>query len=198
MNKFIFKILVIVLTFIITQSLADKKTNEKDIFSGGMAGHFGYSSIKNNYGEYNGPAFGLGGLVNFYIHKNFRIGSGGASNWMNYETNGPTGSYMKLGYGGVTAELSFPIKKWRISSGLLTGGGSYKNLHIISINTQNQQIVDYIEEGTFIISPLISVERELGESIKLFCMGDFLIGSGISQNGNFGGPMFLIGILFRK
>lgn len=172
--------------------------DRKDFFAGGMAGHFGYSQIKNEYGNFSGPAFGLGGMLHLYVIPFLRIGSGGASSWMNYDYNGFKGSHMRLSYGGITTELSIPVKEWRFSTGLFIGGGSYSNSHIISKQTDDNHLALYIEKGTFIISPLLCIERNLNKSLKFFIMSDYLIGKGIGETGHFGGPKFLIGILFRK
>lgn len=201
MNFQTIKHLLLLISLILTlqyNTSASESESNKDFFSGGMAGHFGYASIENSHGEYNGPAFGLGGLVHFYVHKLIRIGTGGASTWMNYEANSINGSYMRLGYGGISTEFSMPLNKWRFSAGLFFGGGSYKNLHIISEDAAGHKIVDYIDRGTLIYSPLISIERKIGTSIKLFCLADFLMGPNLNLKGNFGGPKFLVGILFRK
>lgn len=169
-----------------------------DFFSGGMAFHIGYSSIENSEDKYSGPAFGIGGLLHFYVLDFLRIGSGGASSWMNYETNGPDGSYMKLGYGGITIEFSKPIQKWRLSTGVLLGGGTYKNLHLISKDDDEIIRSKYTDKGTFIFSPLISIERNINESIKTFATLDFIVGPNISNLKHFGGPKLLLGVLFRK
>ncbi len=163
-----------------------------------MAFHTGYSNIENSEGKFGNVAFGIGGLLHFYLLNVLRIGSGGASSWMNYNTNGPDGSYMKLGYGGITVEFSKPYKQWRLSTGILLGGGSYKNLHLISKEDDGIIRSIYIDNGTFIFSPLLSAERNINKSIKTFATMDFLIGPNISNQKHFGGPKLLIGVLFRK
>lgn len=194
MNFLKFKSIIIILIFASNIFAKEKR----DFFAGGMAGHFGYNQIKNEYGNFSGPAFGLGGLLHVYVIPYLRIGSGGASSWMNYEHNGFEGSHMRLSYGGLTAELSIPVKEWRFSTGLFIGGGSYSNVHILSSQSEDNHRALYIDKGSFIISPLLTIERNLNKSLKLFIMADYLIGDGIGGIGHFGGPKFLIGILFRK
>lgn len=196
MSKFIYFILIICLSMSLYTSV--NAESKDDFFSGGMAFHIGYSNIENQEGEFGNTAFGIGGLLHFYFLEIFRIGAGGASSWMNYNTNGPDGSYMKLGYGGITIEFSKPYHEWRFSTGVLLGGGSYKNLHIISMNENGINSSIYVDKGTFIFSPLLSTERNINESIKVFATMDFLIGPNISNKNHFGGPKLLIGVLFRK
>ncbi len=167
-------------------------------FGGGMAMQTGYVSIENDFGTIKSFLFGLGGRLYFNVGKALRLGGAGASVKCSYEDPGLKDSYVRIGYGGITGEASIPVKAFRFSFGLLVGGASYANLHIISKGDANTFEVVSDQRSTFVLSPIATVERSLTQSLSLMLMVDYLWGPDLGDQKHLGGPKVHMGVLFNK
>jgi hypothetical protein len=167
-------------------------------FGGGMGVQAGYVSIGTRHGELAGMMLGLGGRLHVYIGRFVRLGSGGASIAMNYESGGSEESYYAVGYGGVTAEASLPVRKWRLSAGALVGGGSIDNLHIVRAHADDSIEAVRTSSGTLIVAPMLTVERRVSRSISLMIAGDWFFGPGFGERRQLLGPKMHFGVLFNR
>ena len=163
-----------------------------------MSVQAGYASLKNEVASFDGLMAGLGGRLQFYLGKHFRLGGGGAAVKMSYTYNGYEDNYTRISYGGLTAELTTRVKMWQLSFGLLGGGGSYSNLHTVSETSEGRLIVLLDKESTLVLSPIITVERDLTESIAFMLMADYLWGPKLGKKQHLSTPKIHLGVLFNK
>lgn len=168
------------------------------LFGGGMAVQAGYVKIDNEFGTINGVMRGLGGRLHFYLGKHLRAGGAGAAVSLAYDKPGVSGSYVRVGYGGLTAEATGQRGRWRYSAGLLVGGASFENMHIVE-RTDRGRFDGYLDDrATFMISPLFTLERSMTDAISLMVMADYLWGPELGVRRHFGGPKVHLGVLFNK
>lgn len=185
-----------ILAAVITLPISGEENNR--LFSGGMAVQAGYASLKNDVAFFDGLMAGLGGRLQFYLGEHFRLGGGGAAVKMSYTYDGYKDNYTRISYGGLTAELTTRVKMWQLSAGLLGGGGSFTNLHTVSENTEGRLTVILEKQGTLILSPIITIERDLTESIALMLMADYLWGPKLGKKQHLSTPKVHVGVLFNK
>jgi len=155
----------------------------------------GYVSLRNGKGGIRGIMTGLGGRLHFYLGRHVRIGGAGASVQLGYADNG---SFVRCGYGGLTLEATAAVNRWRFSAGALAGGGGWHNLHVEDHAPDNAITGILDERATFIVSPLITVERSVTGSISLMLMADYLVGPDLGDRGHLGGPKVHVGVLFGR
>jgi len=167
-------------------------------FGGGMAIQAGYVSLENKYGAFDGIISGLGGRLHFYLGTIFRIGGAGAAVKLFYEDPGLEESYVRIGYGGLTAEITRSIGSWQVSLGLLAGGGGFRNLHIISKNDDTTIVAFLDVRTTLVLSPIVTIERKISDAISLMGMVDYLWGPDLGEKQYLGWPKVHIGVLFGK
>ncbi len=168
------------------------------VFGGGMAVQAGYVRLENRFGPFSGVMRGLGGKLHFYLGRYLRLGGGGASVSLPYEQPGLGGSYVAIGYGGVTAEATIPLKQWRISAGVLGGGALYTNMHLINRDASGEYQSLFIRSGSLLLSPILTVERSLTGAITLMGMVDYLWGPHLGDRRHLGGAKVHVGVLFNK
>ncbi len=173
-------------------------TVQRDRFGGGMSIQVGAVSIATRHGELSGVMFGLGGRLHLYIGRFMRLGSAGASVAMNYESGGRDGCYYTVGYGGVTAEASLPLRRWRFSAGALVGAGGVDNLHIVQAHEHDSVRAVLTSATTFLAAPILTVEMRVSRSISLMLMGDWFFGPGLGERHQLLGPKVHSGVLFNR
>ena len=171
---------------------------QKTFFSGGMALQAGYASLKNEAASYQGVITGMGGRIHFYTGAHVRVGSGGASVKMAYTHNGFNENYTRIGYAGVTLEATTRMRQWQLSAGILAGGAGYTNLHIIAETSDGARTVLLENRRSFLLSPLITIERALSKSLSLMGMMDYLWGPELGRNKHLKTPKLHVGVLFNK
>jgi len=153
-------------------------------YSGGMFVHLGYVQSKhftvfdlqNNEIEeqIKGITFGLGGKVNIYLNRYFRVGSEG------YFTSCKYGAYKnscRIGWGGVTFDLLYPVKKWMPFVGITIGGGSATNFIFIEKQQNNNEAAPIVHftKPLYIINPAIGVEFFTSSRISLLFKMDYML-----------------------
>ncbi|MBD3242549.1 MAG: hypothetical protein GF331_18310 [Chitinivibrionales bacterium] len=170
----------------------------RDRFGGGMAVQGGYVSLETDAGVIESGIFGLGGVLHFYIGPYVRVGGAGATLRMTYDSRGGAGSYYRVGYGGLTAELSWPLaERWRMSAGALLGMAGVDHLHITDAAGDSvSAILD--EHSTFVAAPLLSGQLLLSEAMSVLMMVDWLFGPGLGDRHMLFGPKLYLGAVFRK
>ncbi|MBD3396828.1 MAG: hypothetical protein GF418_14485 [Chitinivibrionales bacterium] len=190
--------LVLVAAFLVTARQGDEFHRQAPRFGGGMAVQAGYVSLENSAGWFDGPMLGLGGRLHVYLPGPFRVGGGGASVRLSYGHDGVDDSEVRIGYGGMTAELTHRISTWRFSAGMLAGGGRYRNVHVLSKERGGTANVLLDNRTTFLLAPLVTFEYMVSPAISLMAMADFLWGPDLGERRHLGGPKLHAGILFNR
>jgi len=120
-------------------------------YSGGMFVHTGYVQsgffkvydLQGNEIEkqIKGVTFGLGGKMSIYLNKYFRVGSEGYFSSCKYGANKNS---CRIGWGGVTFDVLYPIKKWAPFIGITIGGGSSTNFIFIEKQQNNKEALPVV------------------------------------------------------
>jgi hypothetical protein len=167
-------------------------------FGGGMSVYFQYADMAGDYGRLHGLAWGLGGLLHFNLTNHFRLGGMGSTYRLGYESPGLAGSYLDMGYGGLTAEFCLPVPIGRFALGIMAGGGRITNLHVLSRTPGDSVAAHYESHAAMLASPILSYEHSLTRAMSLLIRLDYPVAM---HNGNattFGSPGLRIGIVFNK
>jgi len=177
-------LLVFIPLFIFSQdTIVSKRWGYKG-YSGGMFIHSGYVQsgiftvfdLQGNEIEkqIKGVAFGLGGKMSIYLNRYFRVGGEGYFTTCNY---GTYKNSCRIGWGGVTFDLLYPIKKWAPFIGVTLGGGNA--IHLIYIETQqnNQKAAPIVHftKPFYIINPAVGVEFFTSSRISLLFKMDYML-----------------------
>jgi hypothetical protein len=206
MKKIITTVLFWVLLhfFVFPQDSIVKKWGYKG-YSGGMFVHTGYVQsgtfavfdMQSNAinVKIKGATFGLGGKMSIYLNKYFRVGGEGYFSSCKYGANK---SSCRIGWGGVTFDVLYPVKKWAPFIGITVGGGSSTNL--ISIEKHNNKntatsVVHY-KIPLCIINPAIGVEFFASNRISLLFKIDYMLNVYKINNDYPHGPRFYLGVHF--
>lgn len=186
------------LMFTLSASVASGTPGSHRFFGGGMAVQAGYVKLENKFGTPAGVMRGLGGRLHFYLGRHWRAGGAGAAVSLAYDNPGLDDSYVRLGYGGITAEVTAQRGRWRYSAGLLAGGASFDNMHVVA-RTDGGRFDGYLDHrATLIVSPLVTLERSMTDAISLMVMADYLWGPKLGVRRHLGGPKLHFGVLFNK
>jgi hypothetical protein len=176
--------LVLIPIFIFSQDKNEAKKWGYKGYSGGMFVHTGYVQSKHFtvfdfYGnaiekQIKGATFGLGGKMNIYLNRYFRVGGEGYFSTCKY---GKNKSSCRIGWGGVTFDLLYPVKKWAPFLGITLGGGSAT--HLIFIEKQQNNIeaipVAHFSNPLYIVNPAIGVEFFASSRISLLFKMDYIV-----------------------
>ena len=170
--------------FVFSQdTIVPKKWGYKG-YSGGMFIHLGYVQSKSftvfDWQDHEieeqikGVAFGLGGKMNIYLNRYFRVGGEGYFSTCTY------GSYKntsRIGWGGITFDLLYPVKKWVPFMGITVGGGSVTNLIFIEKPQNNKETLSVVHftYPLYIINPAIGVEFLTSSRISLLFKMDYML-----------------------
>jgi hypothetical protein len=167
-------------------------------FGGGMTGYFQYADIPKTDGQIRGLAWGLGGILNYNLSRDFRASCMGSTYRLGYESPGMKGSYMDMGYGGLCLEYCIPLKSDNFALGFMLGGGRMTNLFVWSRTSDDSISARYESNGIMICSPVVSYEHALTKTIFFLIRIDFLTGYHDGTVFTFGGPGMRIGTIFKK
>jgi hypothetical protein len=167
-------------------------------FGGGMTGYFQYADIANGYGRMRGLAWGLGGLLHFNCTSHFRLGCMGSTYRLDYKSPGLPGSYVDMGYGGLTAECCIPTALGRFSLGAMAGGGGITSLHVLSRTPGDTVSAHYQSHGAMLASPILTYECPMTKSIALLARLEYLVALHGGNVSLFGSPGLRVGIIFNK
>jgi hypothetical protein len=167
-------------------------------FGGGMTGYFQYANMPTTDGQIHGLAWGLGGILNYNLSRNFRVSCMGSTYRVAYENPGMKGSYIDIGYGGLCLEYCVPVKSDNVAFGLMFGGGRKTNLFVLSKMPADSISARYESDGIMIGAPMISYEHSLTKAIFALIRIDYLAGFHYGEVFTFGSPGLRIGIIFKK
>jgi len=186
-------ILLISLPFFVfsQESISSKSWGYKG-YSGGMFVHTGYVQSKE-FSVFDldgnkidmrikGAVFGLGGKMGVFLHRNFRVGAEGYFSTCKYNS----GKYVnkliteksscRIGWGGFTFDILFPVKKFAPFMGVTIGGGSAK--HLIFTESKNNDHVAapivHFSNPLIIINPAIGTEFFATKRISLLLKLDYM------------------------
>ena len=155
-------------------------------YSGGMFIHTGYVQSKSFvvfdlpcYAEpieqqIKGATFGLGGKMSIYLNRYFRVGGEGYFSSCKY---GAYKNSCRIGWGGLTFDLLYPVKKWAPFIGITLGGGSITHLIFIERPQNNQEAapIVYFKNPLYVINPAIGVEFFASTRISLLFKMDYML-----------------------
>jgi len=153
-------------------------------YSGGMFVHLGYVQSKHFTildlqcnvitQQVKGLTYGMGGKMAFYLNTYFRVGGEGYFSTCKY---GEYKNSCRIGWGGVTFDLLYPVKKWAPFIGVTLGGGSATHLIFTEKQQNNQDItaVVHFSNPLSIINPAVGVEFFASNRISLLFKMDYMI-----------------------
>jgi hypothetical protein len=188
----LFHLITIFFLLFVYQGLAESR------FGGGMTGYFQYANMPITDDQIRGLAWGLGGILNYNLSRNFRVSCMGSTYRLGYESPGMKGSYMDLGYGGLCLEYCIPVKSDNLAFGLMFGGGKMTNLFVWSKMPEDSIFARYESDGIMIGTPIISYEHALTKAVFALLRIDYLAGFRDGAVFTFGSPGLRIGIIFKK
>lgn len=182
-------------------------------FSGGMMVHKGYLFGQDANAQYDaqgmicstqGATFGLGGTVRVHLFKHLRIGSEGFVSTMNsIATNCrqrlQSGSYIRTGWGGVSADVCWRDEKvWPFIGGTI-GGGAMRALYILEGNEddwQEEQHAVFHKQSFFCVATYFGFDWCMTRKVHLTFRFDWLIALHHGQLVLPTGPRLYIGFMF--
>lgn len=167
-------------------------------FGGGMTGYFHYADIEDADGRIRGLAWGLGGILNYTVSRNFRVSGMGSTYRLGYENPGMNGSYRDMGFGGLCLEYCVSIKTDKAAIGFMVGGGRVTNLHILSKGPMDGISARYESKGIMIGAPMLSYEHALTKVVYALIRLDYPVGFNDGEVYALGGPGLRVGIVFDK
>lgn len=138
-------------------------------FDGGMMVHTGYlaATLPAKNHEASGMPFGIGGTMRFHVGSLLRVGGEGFITTLSLMDNG---SYVRIGWGGVVAELRWRLGCWHPFFGCTLGGGSATTLLMFDGSTGDwdaEPDVVMHSESFMLADPHIGLEYALTEGIHL-------------------------------
>ena len=176
-------------------------------YSGGMFVHLGYvqsrhftvSDLQGNEIEeqIKGATFGLGGKMSIYLNRYFRVGSEG------YFTSCKYGAYKnscRIGWGGATFDLLYPVKKWVPFAGITIGGGSATHFIFIEEQQNNHEAAPIVHftKPLYIINPANGVEFFTSSRISLLFKMDYILNVYKTDPSYPQGVRFYLGVHFSN
>ena len=146
-------------------------------FIGGMMLHTGYVcsrevSIAGPAGDTHnisaeGAPLGIGGAIKFMFGKHLRIGTEG---YVSTLTFGRHSSHAKTGWGGILADCTWQLGRFRIFAGGTVGGGSQTNTFILSPVRDDylaEECISYRKYAFFAVAPFAGAEYALTNKVNL-------------------------------
>lgn len=188
-------IVFICFLFISSIGISSGSDAAKNIYSGGM--HIfqpSYVSFNNSIDNITTYGTGIGGIMRFYLWRNFAAGFYGGRHTAEYDTDGSENSYISLGQGGAFLGLTHRSGKFRYNLSMGVGGGTIKNLHII--NQQGNTLSDayFFKKSTMVFLPFASLDYALSRRFLLTVQGSYFM----ADNMNYQAPTLQIGLLFNR
>ena len=176
-------------------------------YAGGMFVHSGYIQSKhftvfdlqNNEIEQQikGMCYGLGGKMGIFLHKYLRVGGEGYFSSCIY---GIYKNSCRMGWGGITFDVLYPVKKWAPFLSITVGGGSATNLIFIEKQQNNREpiLVVYFKNPLCIINPAVGVEFLASNRISVLFKMDYMLNMYHKNNSYPQGLRFYLGVHFYQ
>ncbi|MCL2435272.1 MAG: hypothetical protein FWD09_03915 [Lentimicrobiaceae bacterium] len=176
-------------------------------YSGGMFIHTGYVQSKSFMvydlqcnaieQQIKGATFGIGGKMSIYLNRYFRVGGEGYFSTCKY---GAYKNICRIGWGGLTFDVLYPVKKWAPFIGVTLGGGSATHLIFIEKpqNDQWAESVVYFRNPLYIVNPVIGVEFFTSSRISLLFKMDYMLNIFKTDHPYPQGVRFYLGMHFYQ
>ena len=182
-------------------------------FSGGMMLHAGYMFGKDNNAPVagngrlcspQGATLGIGGSMYVHLFKHLRIGAEGfVSTMYNNATDMRNvlgkGSYLSMGYGGLSADACWRTEKlWPYIGGTI-GGGVLKGLYIVDGNQDDWQPETnstFHKHSFFYIAPYAGFNYCMTKRVHLTLRLDWMLAVHKRSLQMPTGPRLYVGFMF--
>jgi hypothetical protein len=176
-------------------------------YSGGMFIHSGYIQSKSFYisdfqcniieKQIKGMTFGLGGKMSIYLNRYFRVGGEGYFSTCKY---GIYKNSCRIGWGGLTFDLLYPVKKWAPFIGVTLGYGNATNIIFIERkqDSLNEKPAVYFTNSFSIVNPAIGVEFFASDRISLLFKMDYMLNVSKTFPSYPQGVRFYLGVHFYQ
>lgn len=204
--------ILIILTFFATVAFA--KNDSTAVFQGcggGMMGHVGYlfgqpvAALPS--GECISPqgmTYGLGGSMRVHLWKYLRVGMEGFSSTIKSGVSDQKdflqkGSYVRTGWGGMTADACWRLEKvWPYIGGSV-GGGAMRTLSIVEGNQDDWQpegLAILHKQGFGYVNPYVGMDYCITKRIHATFRLDWILAFANKQLVFPTGPRLYVGIMF--
>ena len=189
------------------------KANVYQGFSGGMMLHSGYLFGANPVAptdasgkSYNpqGAPIGIGGVLRVHLWQRLRVGFEGSvstlySGLSDQRNRLQTGSYARIGCGGINADACWRMERAWPYIGAVLGGGSIRSLYIVDGNqndwlAENETFVN--KQSFFYVTPYIGCDYCLTRKLHLTFRFDWMLALYQSELCMPTGPRLYIGLMF--
>lgn len=177
-------------------------------FIGGMMIHSGYVWSKNasfvlpggqggQTVKAEGVPAGIGGAIKLMFGKHLRVGGEGYVSTLTY---GKYRSHASTGFGGLLAECAWTLGKWKVFAGGLAGGGSVRNITLLSDAGTDfvieDRTVSYRKYGFLAVAPYAGVEYAVNRKISIVVKVDYIVNVSNPQDDFITGPRLFLGFMF--
>lgn len=174
------------------------QNGSKNIYSGGMLIlQPGYTITETDYQKISDLGFGLGGILRFYVFKNFTIGIYGGTQKTKYSTSGSEFSYLNIGFGGPFVGVTKRSEKFRGTMSVFAGKATIRNLHVD--NQIGPKLVDayFYKYSSFAFAPIVSLDYFITHRLMLTLQSTYLMAN-YDSNKFFSNASIQLGILFNR
>lgn len=197
------KILVLIISLVISSYLFSQESENKmrySGYSGGMMVNTGYLFggnyiLNNETKSISGVPFGIGGTMKFCFGKHLRVGIEGYTTSLAYNNDG---SSVSLGWGGALVDCKWDFKKITVFAGMTFGGGAYK--HILNTETpDNNEDTFFLRKTSVMVGvPFVGIEYAPSARMRLVAKVDMITYLSPWKNDFVKGPRLYLGFLFCR
>lgn len=195
------------------QSQMSNKTSAYQGFSGGMMLHTGYlfgidkaapaAPDGRSYSQ-QGALYGIGGALRVHLWKHLRTGFEGFVSTMPSGLSDQsnvlkTGSYTRIGCGGVNADACWRLEKAWPYIGAAIGGGAMRSLFMLDgdLNTWDKQADTYFHKQSFFyVTPYVGCDYCLTKKLHLTFRFDWMLAVHRNELVLPTGPRLYFGLMF--
>lgn len=193
-------------------TIVTEKTPVFQGYSGGMMLHAGYLFGKNPSailpsGESISPqgmTMGIGGSLRINLWKHLRVGCEGYVSTMNSGVTDmrnvlQSGSYVRVGSGGVLADACWRMEKIWPYIGAAVGAGAMRTLSVVNGTEEDWQPEDFAmltKQGFGYVNPYIGMDWCMTKRVHLTLRMDWMLAFADNQLILPTGPRFFFGFMF--
>ena len=193
-------------------TIVTEKTPVFQGYSGGMMLHAGYLFGKNPSsvlpsGESISPqgmTMGIGGSLRINLWKHLRVGCEGYVSTMNSGATDmrnvlQSGSYVRVGSGGLLADACWRMEKIWPYIGAAVGAGAMRTLSVVEGTEDDWQPEDFAmltKQGFGYIDPYIGMDWCMSKRVHLTLRMDWMLAFADNQLILPTGPRFFFGFMF--
>ena len=193
-------------------TIVTEKTPVFQGYSGGMMLHAGYLFGKNPSailpsGESISPqgmTMGIGGSLRINLWKHLRVGCEGYVSTMNSGATDmrnvlQSGSYVRVGSGGLLADACWRMEKIWPFIGAAVGGGAMRTLYVVEGTEEDWQPEDFAmltKQSFGYVDPYIGMDWCMTKRVHLTLRMDWMLAFADNQLILPTGPRFFFGFMF--